>query len=48
MCETYTAIFVDTHTLPVRYRQSGPVPTRIHMTVVVDVSGFGGENGRQR
>ena len=39
-CETYTAIFAGTHTLPVRYRQSDPVPTCIHHTVVGKVSGL--------
>ena len=39
-CETYTANFAGTHTLPVRYRQSDPVPTRIHLTVVGRVSGL--------
>jgi hypothetical protein len=48
MCETYTAIFVGTHTLPVRYRQSDPVPTRIHATVVVKVSDLDGENIGQK
>jgi hypothetical protein len=44
MCETYTAIFVDTHNLPVRYRKSGPVSMRIHVTMVVKVSDHAGEN----
>jgi hypothetical protein len=44
MCETYTAIFVGTHTLPVRCRESDPVPSRIHMTMVVKVSDHAGEN----
>ena len=39
-CETYTAIFAGTHTLPVRYRQSDPVPTCIHLTVVGKDSGL--------
>ncbi len=44
MCETYTAIFVGTHTLPVRCRESDPVPLCIHMTMVVKVSDHPDEN----
>jgi hypothetical protein len=48
MCETYTAIFVFTHTLPVRCRQSNPVPTRIHTTIVVKASAYASESTRRR